>query len=554
MRNKYVQPTKKTALESEEVKLVAPESEDNRPLEAASAENAENGSGKGSEQDVKVTAPESEDNRPTEGEGDPEAAPMSNTSGEETVKVTQGESDDDRPLEAEQTDNTETDPDANTGNLDVTEVEFEIIENAVKEADVEIETKQEISNAVEVFEGYQDIIRHLLATESYSDATANVLQQAIAVQMRTVSSGIPHVSLEDFGGSLTAKARHEQMLGQLILEGAALNTIAQSYVVNWKRGFRAYADLFRSNAGLVNKYKAKLIAAQKEFDAKKAKFGSGVHQVSLIKLIDVYATAGGRVKDIMAALTADFAMSRYVLVDYPTKVLQVLAKINSIVSSGNMSTPEAAAKVIASIEAIPHPADLFDKKFIEGKSYLNQAHLDFDVSKTREPIEINGKRFDKLANLATKKKVVEAGAWGARFANGLGNKGTLVDEAQGKGVAGLTTDQIGKLIKFGMEYLHLVEQNLELVKKSQSLMESIGSNLNKLEDTMHGQTDKVIDRAFNQISDFASNTMFANFMNPARNEIKRAIKIASANQMMALRVIYNAERGTVQKSTPNPKA
>jgi len=549
MRNKYVQPTpaKKAALESDDVKLNAPESEDNRPMEPASADNAENGSGKGGEQEVKVTAPETEDNRPTEPAGDPDAAPMSNTSGEETVKVTQGETDDDRPLEAEQTANTETDADANTGALDVTDVEFEIIENAVDEADVEIEQKQQINNAVEVFEGYQETIRHLLATESFSDATANVLQQAIAVQMRTVSSGIPHVSLEDFGGSLTAKARHEQMLGQLILEGAALNTIAQSYVVNWKQGFRAYADLFRSNAGLVKKYKAKLMDAQKEFDAKKAKFGTGTHQVSLLRFSSIYATGDGRVKDIIAALTADFAMSRYALVEYPTKVLQVLTKINSIVSSGNMSTPDSAAKVIASIEAIPHPGDLFDKKFIEGKSYLTQVNLDVDVSKTRESVEINGKRFDKLANLATRKKVVEAGAWGARAANGFGNDGAVADEIVGKGVAGMTTDQIGKLIKFGMEYLHLVEQNMELVKKSQSLMDSISSGLRKMEDSIDRGAEKAIDRAFNQISDFASNVMFANFMSPARSEVKRAIKIASANQMMALRVIYNAERGATQK-------
>lgn len=580
MRKNYLNDYRKTSLESEDVAAEKPETAESTPevskeeTEGKPSETNQPGSDGVAPKDVPEVSKEaptdggtgeitsSDEGKTAEGDATGKEAPVEGEAGD-IVPSGEGE------LKPEGGDGKAATANAPTGEIvptdkgsieiktpgvdvDVTEVEFQIMSEAVEQTDKEVSEKQEVEVAKEVLEGYVATLRRLLATETYSVATGRILEQAINNQLRSCNVADTRVSLENHNAPLTVKGRHEAMLDTLVLESNLLNNVAQSFVADFKQGWRSYADYFKGLGAQVNKYGTKLDEAQREFDGKKSTFGNQKHQVSTAIMTEVFSNGQGAVKDVNGALANDLKMSKYVLVDYTAVILQLVGKLTAIANVGNLSTAEGIARVAAAVEALPHPVSLFKKEYIEGKSYLCATTLDIDGSKGREPIDMDGKSLDKLADLATPKRVVEHASFGNKLKARTIGRNTptdLIKDATGNGAIGMTTEELARLIGFGKEFVKLANHFVSQGNKAEQMGEAMFKALQKLEDTIaDGDVSDLADEVFGQINNLATALIWQNYTNPAKAEVKRALRIASTVQIMALRVIYNAGKGSVSNA------
>lgn len=495
MRQSHIQAGFKLAMESEnEIKVDAAPTEDNRPTEPSTAENA--------------TAPEK--------------------LGDDVVKVdAPKENDDTRP---------DNDPIEPTDEGEIASAEIAAKE-IIEEANTDVAEYEEIKASAAAMESYAVQLRHLIKTNTGTAQTARILKTAINNQLRHVSFNTPSVSLEAMATPDSIKRQHEKMLETVALEGDTLNRIAQGYIVNTKRKFDEFVDGMKTVRGQLKKYAARADAGLKEFEAQKSKFKGDKIRGHMAHVSPFFRNGDGPVKDVMGSLANDLAVSKYILVDYTAGLINLANSIAGIANSGDLSTPEGAAKVIAAIEKLPHPAEAFKSSFVGTPTFLNAMKLDIDVSKNRAPLEVGGKSYQKIASLATTKRVIEstAGSKLSRFADHVAGDHTM----SSKHDFFLAANDIPKLFQAAKQYVEFVNQYFVNEDKAEHAFVALEGAIKKLQSTAKDSAGKKV-AAY--VMDFGFNIFLVNFRNPAVKEISRAIRGSRFCSYLGQRMVYNAVR------------
>ncbi len=278
------------------------------------------------------------------------------------------------------------------------------------------------------------------------------------------------VAAESFGGFNEATSA---IVGDI--RGSLLD-ISQYFVLVFKQQKDFFSDLFRNSQGKIAKYEEIIGEADTEFKQKSRHWENDMHGGSSGVLWEHFATDQGiPARELPSILKKDLEMSKYVLTDYPVKVLEQLKKLTSAVRSGNVSTTKKAVSMLKTIDKIEHPVGMFNKKYFGSKSYFGVTGLEEKTAKMRPVLTVDGDTFSGVAELATPSKVIEDWS-GYHVIKKLASKAALLPgpafHAQ-RAIAGLlvnsstksyelTTNEIGELISSGQKYLDNVGQFLKL--------------------------------------------------------------------------------------------
>lgn len=448
-----------------------------------------------------------------------------------------------------------------------------------EEANAQLTDYFEIQAGEEVLESYAVQLRHLIKTNTGTAQTARILKTAINNQLRSVSLKTESVALEAMTTPASIKQQHEKLLDTIAMEGVISRQISQSAVVSFKHHINAMTDFFKGVNGKVKKYSAKLEAGHKEFVEAKKKFKTDKHVGYLTELWYHFSDDKGAVKNITQALEHDSKLTEYILKEYTAAILEQANVLANLCRNGDLSTPESTTRLVDLIEKMPHPGDMFKPEYVKGQTYLGVTHLDYEKGKGRQPIEINGKVCEKLAYLASPKKIIEAGSMkhaakkvgayaagvavgpsvGAMGAGAVAQNaiGIAYQTAAGKAAGGftMTTAEIEKVFVYGKHYIENVKGFLGQEDKLWHVSKDLEAAIAKL-----GATAKEYPtgkRVLGQIRDFSYALLMYNYNSPARDEVARAIKSAKYCGYLGHRMIYNGKRtkpGTVKEDTPGSQA
>lgn len=395
-----------------------------------------------------------------------------------------------------------------------------------------------------VMESLHLVAEQLKTAREGGKLTAELLTMshfAAEQQLLRLNEQLPSLSLE-------AEATLEQ---QSIALEAVLGTIwkriAQEWVMGSKHSWNAINDFFQTLPSKVSKYEGKLKATEVEFDQVKGKFNEKKHTGVFNQLWYFFRTGEGQPDhDLMGKLTQDLAMSQYALKTYPAEVMKIGHAIRSKMA-GKVSSMGDLVELAGELEKIKHPAELFNQKLLGGKPYFNVTGLEFTQGSKRTALTVEGTSLSKLADLATAKRVEESGSFG---------HGALKVAAQvGGGYSGAvefvlsksfeySTEEIGKLIAAGMEYVENVKSFSALDKQFGSMLGELDTTmvtlLNNLKNAGEGVDNSQARALVKQIEQVVDN-VFTCFSSPAQQEVSRSLRAAKYCHYMALRMIYNAK-------------
>lgn len=331
--------------------------------------------------------------------------------------------------------------------------------------------------------------------------------------------------------------------GQMALEFLRdwFHRVATNWVLQRKHRNDFWSDLIRSVESRVGKYRARLDKGQAEYNHKKDSWNERNHTGNLVEMWYHFATDNGDAKRLIPEIEKDVKMSAYVLIEYPKHVSELYQKAETVLNSNKLSDEASAMKIGKAVEALPHPAALFDRSMIGGKPFLSVTGLEMEVGTKRKPVSMGGTSFAKLSELASPKKVVESGSWKhtamkiakQTVANSIGTGSNMTIK--------FTTQDVGTVIDAGFQYLEHVDAYLKHAKSFQQAGDGFERIFEGYEQSASEQmqSGREVTAMIRQIQQYLENIEDC-FKSPATKELARSIKGAKYCDYMSLRMIYQA--------------
>lgn len=419
--------------------------------------------------------------------------------------------------------------------------ESELVQSEAEDA-ADFDDEQTIGAVMESLHVYAAELEHLIATGTGTSTTADLITIGVEQQLARLQAKLPKAALES-GTDITQ--RH-----QLVLEGVgsalkmAGDLYAQAFVLSAKETFNGFADIFNGKQSIVAKYGKKLEEAQSELNAKRAGFQSQHHDMNTQTLGNFFYNDKGISQDIAKDAAADVLVSEYILTKYPVQLLASVKKLVTIVKGRDVRTIKDLGELAAAVGALPHPASLFDKKYLKpGKPYLARMGLEVTRGTARSSVAGEGNQFAALSAMATPSVVVETGRF---LSAGAGHAANSFDRAAKTNwvwpQVKYETKDIDTVIGAGKKYLDNVSVFLKLNDEIQKLCVEIEASGSKIfnKDAEFGANDRVANVVIAQVKQCIKNLLRA-IRTPATAEISRSLKGAKYCQYAALRMIYKAK-------------
>lgn len=333
--------------------------------------------------------------------------------------------------------------------------------------------------------------------------------------------------------------------GQLALEFLRnwFHRVATEWVLRRKHKNDFWSDLIKSVEARVGKYRDRLEKGQAEYNHKKDSWREREHTGNLVEMWYHFATENGDAKRLIPEIEKDVKMSSYVLIEYPKHVSELYKKAEGVLGKAKLTDEASALRLGKAIEALAHPAALFDRSMIGGKPFLSVTGLEIEVGTKRKPVSIGGTTFAKLSELASPKKVVESGSWKHTATKIAAHTINFVAAAKGGSnmTIKFTTQDVGTVIDAGFQYLEHVDAYLKQAKLFQregdgfeKIFEGYAQSANE-----QTQSGREIAAMVRQIQQYLENIEDC-FKSPATKEMARSIKGAKYCDYMSLRMIYQA--------------
>lgn len=417
-------------------------------------------------------------------------------------------------------------------------------EAQIREADEEFDIDQSDAFAIESLCAWRDVLQHQIKSKTVSLESIAAVQ--LGVQQIYASQGV-RVRTVAQESNMTPEA-----YGSIVLEGI-VGAIGNAMTVQLKRYKDRFTDMFRSSAGMVKKYREKLQSANQELQQKKGEF-QGAATVSMHELWGFFSSENKEfVRNIVQGLAHDTAMSHYVLVQYPQTVTKLMDQFTAIISHANFGDLQSTKRTFLEIEKLPHPIDLFDKKYLaDGKKvYFAKTSLNLKVGAKRKVLSLQGQSFPKIAELSSAKSISESGGFGHKLADTVGKlpyAGSLVatPSALFSGEVKMTAQDVEKAIQLGEVYVSSVEQYLQIEKQFIAAAERMDAIYEKA----YEAEDKEASRLINQLFWYACNLCEAAYNLPS-SEVHRALRGARFTGYLARRAIYHkSNKGGAPAAAP----
>jgi hypothetical protein len=331
--------------------------------------------------------------------------------------------------------------------------------------------------------------------------------------------------------------------GQMALEFLRdwFHRVATNWVLQRKHSRDFWNDLIRSVESRVGKYRARLDKGKAEYEHKKDGWHESQHTGNLVEMWYHFATDNGDAKRLIPEIEKDVKMSAYVLIEYPKKVSELYKKSQSVLGSAKVTDEASALRLGKAIEALQHPAALFDRSMIGGKPFLSVTGLEVDMGTKRKPVSIGGTTLAKLSELASPKKVVESGSW-KHTAMKIAKHTVASSVGTGANMTiKFTTQDVGTVIDAGFQYLEHVDAYLKQAKDFEHAGEGFEKIFQGFESSVPQQmhSGREVAAMIRQIQQYLENIEEC-FKSPATKEMARSIKGAKYCDYMSLRMIYQA--------------
>jgi hypothetical protein len=413
--------------------------------------------------------------------------------------------------------------------------------------DAEYDMEQSEAVAIESLATWRDLLAHQIATKTVSFESIAVIQMGVQQIYAQQGTRIRTVAQES---NMSAEA-----YGQYVME-SIFGAIGNATVLPFKRWKDRLGDMFRSLPAQAEKYKAKLDSARQELHQKPF---SGAAEINMHELWGFFRTGEGQAINTLAVLQKDLAMDKYVLVDYPKQLAQIVQALTNVIGHADFSTPEGTKRAALEVEKLQHPVDLFNQQFISNgkKPYLGVTGLDIKVGAKRKVLSVDGQALTKLAELASVRRIDEVSEFMHNFANAAGKVGGKV---LGNAVntasiilsknAKMTQQELDKLITFGEEYVNNVDAYLQGAQQLNHTFEALDQAIEK---HSHGKLQGEGAAVFTQIAQFADVCVQA-WGNPAAREVHRALRGARFVAYMARRGIFHGKNSGQSNQKPNEEA
>ncbi|MNU19552.1 hypothetical protein D3C71_77810 [compost metagenome] len=284
----------------------------------------------------------------------------------------------------------------------------ELEESLVRSDDAQASEFQDAETVQAVMESL-----HLLADEakalSNKPGVANattlaLLQMGAQQQLNRLGVKFKTVSLESDDPN---KACDQHQVAAEAFKDVA-NHIGSYYVVNSKIKWDFFADLFKSTEEMVGKYEVRLAEARHEWE-QRDKGTIKASQISpLVGVWQFFCRDNQVVLDPPSELAKDVELTKFVLVEYPKRVLAQLHKLTSVLEQHSRVTRvEDVVAVANGVQGVTAPSELFDPAVLKGH-YLNSTTLEVIHGTSRSGVSLGGRDFKALAELATPSYVRES--------------------------------------------------------------------------------------------------------------------------------------------------
>jgi hypothetical protein len=390
---------------------------------------------------------------------------------------------------------------------------------------------------LEHLDNYAIILENLIETDQCTELSGQLLEEGINNELARVDESMTLPALE----SGTTPAQRHQMALEFLRDW--FHRVATGWVVSRKQKNDFWSDLIKSVEVRVGKYRTRLEKGQSEYNHKKDGWQDAVHTGNLVEMWYHFATEHGDAKRLVPEIMKDVKMSSYVLIEYPTKLSALYNKAHSTLAGHKLTDQASGLALGKAVEALPHPASMFDRSLLGGKPFLSVTGLEMDVGSKRKAVTVDGVTFMKLSELASPKKVIESGSW----SHTVKKVATYVSDFAAGTKSGpnmtikFTTEDVGNVISAGFQYLEHVDAYLKLAKQ-------FTNDAGKFDKIFEGyeksvaeqmQSGREIAAMLRQIQQYLENIEDC-FMSPASKEMARSVKGARYCDYMSLRMIYQA--------------
>lgn len=332
---------------------------------------------------------------------------------------------------------------------------------------------------------------------------------------------------------------------RIVLESidGALSRIGQALVMNYKHAFNATADLFKSIGSQISKYEGEIASAEKEYASVKSSWKNQTHKGSLTSLWYFFATERGQANNLIEATKHDLEMSTYVLGAYPKIVLAQMKGLQNTLRSARPRNTADVGKVFTNIEKLKHPGAMFDKKFLGNYSYFNVTGLEQKAGKVSSPVTFAGKTYAGIAALASPIVITERSKVSHKISKAISSTGDAVSQAMAGASLAYSTEDIGKMIAFGKEYIENVKDMLAMGAEMNTVSKGWADSLDGFFMSETGEMDpadlKAHTRICMQIAQYGENLTRC-FTSPMTAECARSLRGAKYISYVVKRMVHDA--------------
>lgn len=391
--------------------------------------------------------------------------------------------------------------------------------------------EEKTSVAVESLAMFAAITKDLIATRRCSMESLSLIRVGVA----------PHLAALNVKPLVIATESDKSIeeLHQMALEGF-WNNIAQNWVVSYKHLINATTDFFKNKEKQVEKYVAVLDKAESEWKEKLPKLQRNQQDVSLDQLWYYFRKTSGQVDHPSSELKLEEDLSTYVLTKYTNDVLGELEKLASILTTAKFDSSANVIALAKKVEGLRSPIEMFDKKFVSGKQFMNATQLVLEQGTKRSAISIDDTLLEKLSKLATPSCVSTSGSFthnALKVAANSNGYGTLAAFALSKNLI-IGNDDVAKLIKSSGKMLENVESYFNSATKFSAAVDKLTKGLSGIRDTADGSPEAV--KVLNQINQVARNYINA-YKRTGVEVAAHSIKGAKYTGYLVNRIIWNAK-------------
>lgn len=392
----------------------------------------------------------------------------------------------------------------------------------------------EASAALESLFDANFLLHALREGDAYTEHSAAVLTTMYG-NVLSKTGGVSLESLSHEGYSVALEGK----IIDAIRNG--FDTYFQRIVLHQKHQNDIVADFFKSVNSQILKYDKALDKTEKEYNEKKHKFREGDHHATLVELWYFFSNIHGQSRNIISDLEVDTEASEYMLHQYPKAVLAAMHNLTRAIGHARLDGEKGVAAFLSEVEKLPSIEKMFNSHFL-GDGYLfNVTSVERKIDSAKRPVNMGGKTFSHLAELAAPAVVVEKKSGKHTFKKAIsqGIIGQILSEHEREDFV-LTTDEIGKIIEYGQKYV----SNLKAYFGMKREIESAGRDLmSALERMKRGAAynGPGVHEGLKQVFDYLNNLNKA-IKSPASDEVVRSVKGAKYCNYLALRMIYNASK------------